>query len=274
MVGLFWRGTRIECDGKYVQCIDALQVLPDGVMSCTIEATAQIVAQRTITASNFSTPAGIEGEFVSALADGVQQVGSCYEQNILDNTLDMMKDVFSWGSGLGTFLDASGAISDLGQAAQRTIELETVASAVETAIIQIKPGSASRTTRFPRSLRSRRRPLRLAARPTITIKVVRSCRAPLSWPTTPPARIPTWTVVRSHSVSHLQTLRRQGPFRSGAKSNPRRRHVHGNFHSGFGEWLQSATASHKSHSLRSGGVGISPITLSILGHNTSCRTPL
>ena len=130
--------------------IDALQVLPDGVMSCTIEATAQIVAQRTITASNFSTPAGIEGEFVSALADGVQQVGSCYEQNILDNTLDMMKDVFSWGSGLGTFLDASGAISDLGQAAQRTIELETVASAVETAIIQIKPGSAVANNPVPK----------------------------------------------------------------------------------------------------------------------------
>ena len=122
--------------------IDALQVLPDGVISCTMEATARIVAQRTVTASNFSTAAGIEGEFVSALTDGLNQVASCYQQSILDNTLDILKNVFTWGSGLGTILDASSAISNLGQAAQRTAELEFAASAVETAVVGIKPGSA------------------------------------------------------------------------------------------------------------------------------------
>jgi hypothetical protein len=89
-----------------------------------------------------STAAGIQGEFLGALNDAVGQVASCYKQDIVGNTLDMFKDMFSWGSGLGTFLDASGAISSLGQAAQRSIELINVASPVETAIISIAPGSA------------------------------------------------------------------------------------------------------------------------------------
>jgi hypothetical protein len=130
--------------------VDALQLLPDGVMSCTLEGTAQIVAQRTVTASNVSTAAGIQDEFLGALNDAVGQVASCYKQDIVGNTLAMFKSVFSWGSGLGTFLDASGTISNLGQAAQRSIELVNVASPVETAIISIAPGSAVASNPVPK----------------------------------------------------------------------------------------------------------------------------
>ena len=122
--------------------IDALQVLPDGVTSCALEGTAQLLIQGGVTISASPTPTSIEQTFETVGSGATGQIISCFQQNVVDSVVSLFGNLFEWSSGVDTVIKGLGAASNLGQALQRVTELETSASAVETAVIAITPGSS------------------------------------------------------------------------------------------------------------------------------------
>jgi uncharacterized protein (TIGR03437 family) len=129
--------------------IDALKILPDGVTSCALEGSTQLLIQSIVATSVAPTQDEIESEFETVAGGAISQAASCFEQNALDNTMSMVGDLFSWGTGVGTVLNGLSAAGSLGEAVQRVTELETAASAVETAVIAINPGSAVAANPIP-----------------------------------------------------------------------------------------------------------------------------
>jgi uncharacterized protein (TIGR03437 family) len=122
--------------------IDALNIMPSGVMSCALEGTAQLLVRGAVTASAAPTRANLESAFKTVFDGATGQVASCAGQDILGSALQILRNVFTWGTGVGTVLNALSAVSNLGQAVQRVTELAIAASPVETAVIAIRPGSA------------------------------------------------------------------------------------------------------------------------------------
>jgi uncharacterized protein (TIGR03437 family) len=147
---LFLTALEVNAMESAFNVIDALQIVPDGVMNCALEGTAQLLVQGAVTVSAAPTQADLEGAFQTVSDGAVAQVVSCAEENILDSAVEMLGNLFTWGTGVGTVLDTLSAVSNLGQSLQRVTELAIAASPVETAVISIEPGLACVSNPVPK----------------------------------------------------------------------------------------------------------------------------
>ena len=127
--------------GSLANGIEAIGLLPDTVLSCGLQATIQDVVNGAVTLGGTTDLPGVQDDLNAVLTDTVSQLGSCISSNALGSLVGLLKNVGTWGSLIGTGVKISGAISNLGEVVQRETELAFAASAVETAIITIAPGS-------------------------------------------------------------------------------------------------------------------------------------
>ena len=114
---------------------------PTSVADCAVQAAVPQLVEGSTVLGNSTTVQGILADYTNVTKDVLTDAVSCAEDQGVQSIFEMAIEALSWGTGLGTVLDISSSIANFGEAAQRTYELVYDASAVETAVIAIAPGS-------------------------------------------------------------------------------------------------------------------------------------
>jgi uncharacterized protein (TIGR03437 family) len=119
------------------------------IQSCVLQEAAQHFVEGSLVIASSNTVSGILGTAANATAEMFKDAVSCAEQeglsSVVKSLIEMAVEVGVASTGVGALLEAvvdgSDVAANLGQAGQRAWELAFRASAVETAVIAIRPGS-------------------------------------------------------------------------------------------------------------------------------------
>ena len=133
------------------ELLDATGVIPSGVTNCLITqyVTTHLLSEAT-QLQGIGPGADLSSIFLSGLGnvakDFVEDAGGCIIDSGLEGFLQELREIGEIGSVVGDVFKILQATSDISQVAQRVIEMGTLASPVETAIITQGTVQSSRPT--------------------------------------------------------------------------------------------------------------------------------
>jgi hypothetical protein len=113
--------------------------IPTDTLSCVLEKTAEDIAGGTVPIGNSGTVSGFVDTVTSVTIAAFKHFPGCELQTELWNLINFVQETVIASTGVGEALSVG---ADLGEAVERGLELNYYASAVETAVISIRPGSA------------------------------------------------------------------------------------------------------------------------------------
>lgn len=121
--------------------------IPTDTLSCVLEKTAEDIAGGTVPIGNSGTVSGFVGTVTSVTIAALKHFPGCELQTELWNLINLVQEAVIASTGVGAVLEAVeetvlDPAANLGQAVERGLELKYYASALETAVISIRPGSA------------------------------------------------------------------------------------------------------------------------------------
>jgi uncharacterized protein (TIGR03437 family) len=117
--------------------------IPTDTLSCVLEKTAQDIAGGPVPVRNSSALSEFVDTVTSATAAGFKHYTECELQTELWNLVNLVPKVLIASTGVGAVVEkVLGVGADLGEAVERGMELKYYASALETAVVSIRPGSA------------------------------------------------------------------------------------------------------------------------------------
>ncbi|HEY1756096.1 MAG TPA: Ig-like domain-containing protein [Bryobacteraceae bacterium] len=129
--------------------IDTFGIFPAAAVNCAVGAAVKDVVSGKIVLNGANTLAGNQTDLNNVAADTLYQLNSCLPSALLGDVVEMMGGFQYWGAGLGTGINVSGVVSNLSELLQRNTELVFSASAVESAIVTLAPGSAASANPLP-----------------------------------------------------------------------------------------------------------------------------
>jgi hypothetical protein len=118
--------------------IDGTNLVDQDVISCAIDNTVPLLQNISLVLANATSFEGVISASGTLLGDLVEQTASCAQQSAVKSIFETLGKIIPWVSTLN---DVLSTVSNAGLAAQRLYELNNSASAVETAVISIGPGS-------------------------------------------------------------------------------------------------------------------------------------
>jgi uncharacterized protein (TIGR03437 family) len=115
---------------------------PDA-LSCALEKTAEDIAAGSVVVQSDGTASGFVHNMVTVTAAELKHYPACGLNAALQGLVDLGVKALAAYTGVGVGVDALDDASTIGEVVQRAFEMKNSASAVETAVISIKPGPAS-----------------------------------------------------------------------------------------------------------------------------------
>ena len=115
---------------------------PDA-LSCALEKTAEDIAAGSVVVQSDGTASGFVHNMLTVTAAELKHYPACGLNAALQGLVDLGVKALAAYTGVSVGVDALDDASTIGEVVQRAFEMKNSASAVETAVISIKPGPAS-----------------------------------------------------------------------------------------------------------------------------------